>query len=99
VDYALFLVSRCREELDRGASFRNAVETAANHAGHVVLVSGFAVCTGFLALFLVNVRFLHTLALGGVAVVVISVLITVTLLPSLLMLIGERLNWPRRISR
>jgi RND superfamily putative drug exporter len=95
VDYALFLVSRCREELARGASFRNAVDTAATQAGHVVLVSGVAVCTGFLALFLVNIRFLHTLALGGVSVVVTSVLMTLTLLPALLLLIGEKLNWPR----
>jgi len=99
VDYALFLVSRCREELSRGASFPSAVETAANQAGHVVLVSGLAVCTGFLALFLVHIRFLHTLALGGVAVAVTSVLMTLTLLPSLLLLIGERLNWPRQLSR
>ena len=66
--------------------------------GHVVLVSGLAVCTG-LALSSVHIRFLHTLALGGVAVVVTSVLMTLTLLPSLLLLIGERLNWPRRLSR
>lgn len=99
VDYALFLVSRCREELARGLSFRNAVEAAATHAGHVVLVSGVAVCTGFLALFLVHIRFLHTLALGGVAVVVTSVLMTLTLLPSLLILIGDKLNWPRELSR
>jgi uncharacterized membrane protein YdfJ with MMPL/SSD domain len=99
VDYALFLVSRCREELSRGASFHSAVETAANQAGHVVLISGLSVCTGFLALFLVNIRFLHTLALGGVAVVVTSVLMTLTLLPALLLLIGEKLNWPRQLSR
>lgn len=99
VDYALFLVSRCREELSRGTSFRSAVEIAANQAGHVVLVSGLAVCTGFLALFLVHIRFLHTLALGGVAVVVTSVLMTLTLLPALLLLIGEKLNWPRQVSR
>ena len=99
VDYALFLVSRCREELARGASFPSAVEAAATQAGHVVLVSGLAVCTGFLALFLVHIRFLHTLALGGVAVVVTSVLMTLTLLPSLLLLIGKKLNWPRRLSR
>jgi uncharacterized membrane protein YdfJ with MMPL/SSD domain len=99
VDYALFLVSRCREELSRGASFRSAVETAADQAGHVVLVSGLAVCTGFLALFLVHIRFLHTLALGGVAVVGTSVLMTLTLLPALLLLIGEKLNWPGSVSR
>jgi RND superfamily putative drug exporter len=99
VDYALFLVSRHREELLRGADVRNAVEAAAIHAGHVVLVSGLAVCTGFLALFLVHIRFLHTLALGGVAVVVTSVLMTLTLLPALLLLAGESVNWPRRFSQ
>ncbi|HXN76068.1 MAG TPA: MMPL family transporter [Gemmatimonadaceae bacterium] len=99
VDYALFLVSRCREELALGASFRNAVEAAAIQVAQVVLVSGVAVCTGFLALFLVNIPVLHTLALGGVSVVVTSVVMTLTLLPSLLVLIGEKLNWPRGLSR
>jgi putative drug exporter of the RND superfamily len=97
VDYALLLVSRCREELAAGAPFRTAVETAALRAIHVVVVSGLAVCTGFLALLLVRVAFLHTLALAGAAVVVIAVLMTLTLLPALLLLIGERVNWPRRI--
>ena len=96
VDYALFLVSRWREELARGASVREAAETATLRAGHVVLVSGMAVCTGFLALFLVRIGFLHTIALGGVTVVVVSVLMTVTLLPALLVLLGERVNWPRQ---
>jgi putative drug exporter of the RND superfamily len=99
VDYALFLVSRCRDELRSGAPFRDAVATAATRALHVVVVSGLAVCTGFLALFLVRVPFLHTLALGGVAVVVTSVLMTLTLLPALLLLVGERVNWPRRFSQ
>ena len=96
VDYALFLVSRWREELAKGATVSDAAETATMRAGHVVLVSGLAVCTGFLALFLVRITFLHTLALGGVAVVVTSVLMTVTLLPALLLLLGEKVNWPRQ---
>ncbi|MGI9140322.1 MAG: MMPL family transporter, partial [Gemmatimonadaceae bacterium] len=96
VDYALFLVSRWREELAGGASVRDAVETATMKAGHVVFVSGLAVCTGFLALFLVRISFLHTLALGGVTVVLTSVLMTVTLLPALLLLLGEKVNWPRQ---
>ncbi|HEX9309431.1 MAG TPA: MMPL family transporter [Gemmatimonadaceae bacterium] len=96
VDYALFLVSRCREELAAGVPFRNAVETAAVYASHVVVVSGVAVCTGFLALFLVHISFLHTLAIGGVIVVITSVLMTLTLLPALLLFVGPRINWPRR---
>ncbi|MCR4341600.1 MAG: MMPL family transporter [Gemmatimonadaceae bacterium] len=99
VDYALFLVSRWREELAKGATVRDAVEIATLRAGHMVLVSGLAVCTGFLALFLVRISFLHTLALGGVTVVLTSVLMTVTLLPALLLLLGEKVNWPRHPRR
>jgi RND superfamily putative drug exporter len=43
----------------------------------------------------VNIRFLHTIALGGVSVVVTAVLATLTLLPAVLLLIGKRVNWPR----
>lgn len=97
VDYALFLVSRWRDELRAGVSARKAVERAALRSGHIVIVSGLAVCTGFLALFLVRISFLHTLAIAGVVVVVTSVLMTLTLLPALLLVIGERrVNWPRR---
>ena len=99
VDYALFLVSRFRRELHTGASLQSAVETATLRTVHVVVVSGLAVCTGFLALLLVRVPVLHTLAFGGVAVVLASVLMTVTLLPALLLLVGERVNWPHRRSR
>ncbi|MBI3110951.1 MAG: MMPL family transporter [Ignavibacteriales bacterium] len=95
VDYALFLISRCRQELARGVQFRTAVETATMEAGRAVLVSGLAVCIGFLALFLAHIPFLHTLALGGVTVVLTAVLATLTLLPAVLLLIGERVNWPR----
>jgi RND superfamily putative drug exporter len=97
VDYALFLVSRCRDELKAGKSFRDAVEIATLRTVHVVVVSGLAVCTGFVALLLVRVPFLHTLAFGGVAVVVTAVLTTLMVLPALLIVVGERVNWPRRI--
>lgn len=96
VDYALFLVSRCREELQKGETVPVAVRTAALSSGHVVLVSGLAVGTGFLALFLVNIPFMHTLALAGLGVVVTAILLTLTLLPALLLLVGHRLNWPNR---
>jgi len=98
VDYALFLVSRYRDELKAGKSFHDAVEIATLRTVHVVVVSGLAVCTGFLALLLVRVPFLHTLAFGGVAVVVTAVLTTLMVLPALLIVARERVNWPRRIS-
>src|SRR5215207_1135116 len=99
VDYALFLISRCREELNAGKSFHDAVEIATLRTVHVVVVSGLAVCTGFLALLLVRIPFLHTLAVGGVTVVVTAMLMTLMVLPALLMVVGNRVNWPRRFSQ
>src|SRR5207245_1583596 len=88
VDYALFVVSRYREELSRGRSAADAAAAAARTAGHSVLFSGATVAVGFLALFLVNAPFLHTIAMGGVFVVAGAVAASLTLLPALLMVLG-----------
>ena len=97
VDYALFIASRNREALMRGASAREAAVEALDAAGHSVLFSGATVAVGFLALFLVRARFLHTLALGGIFVVAAAVVASMTLLPVLLSAFGPALHWPRRI--
>jgi RND superfamily putative drug exporter len=97
VDYALFVVSRYREELSRGRSAADAAAAAARTAGHSVLFSGATVAVGFLALFLVNAPFLHTIALGGVFVVAGAVAASLTLLPAVLVVLGRALMWPRKI--
>ena len=53
---------------------------------------------GFCALLVVNVPFLRSMALGGVAVVLTSVLASITLLPAVLSWAGGAVNWPRRGS-
>jgi len=95
VDYALFLVSRFRQELNGGAPAAAAATDASAELGQALLFSGLTVAIGFLSLFLVNARFLHALALGGVMVVAVSLAATLTLLPVLLSYFGERVNWPR----
>ena len=98
VDYALFVLSRFREELARGRPASEAAAFAARTAGHSVLFSGATVAVGFLALFVVNAPFLHTIALGGVFVVAGAVAASLTLLPALLVVLGRALMWPRRIA-
>ena len=98
VDYALFVVSRYREELATGKTRIEAAIAATRTAGHSVLFSGATVAVGFLALFLVNAPFLHTIALGGVFVVAGAVAASLTLLPALLVVLGPALMWPRRLA-
>jgi RND superfamily putative drug exporter len=103
VDYALILLSRFRDELAGGGTTREAVVRASVRTGPAVLISGMTVAAGFLALFLVPVPLMHSLALGGAAVVLVAVAATLTLLPALLGLLGPRIYWPfsdlRRRSR
>jgi putative drug exporter of the RND superfamily len=98
-DYALFIVSRFRQELAGGADFAEAIARGVVEAGHAVLFSGLTVALGFLGLFLTNAPVLHSIALGGIVVVATAVAASLTLLPALLSLLGQRTNWPRGFAR
>jgi RND superfamily putative drug exporter len=98
VDYALFILGRFRQELSQGSTPAEAALNASIGAGHAVLFSGMTVAVGFMSLFLVNARFLHSLALGGVMVVTTSLATTLSLLPVLLSYFGKLVNWPRKLE-
>ena len=93
-DYALFVLMHHREERAHGSDHDASIVAALAHAGPAVLASGFAVAGGFASLFLVNARFVHNLALGGVAVVLIALAATLTLLPALMHFAGPGLVKP-----
>ena len=96
VDYALFIVSSFRAALAEGRGVRESAARCVEEAGHTIVVSGLAVAIGFCALFLVNVPFLHSMAAGGVIVVLTAVAASLTLLPVVLSHVGGAVNWPRR---
>ncbi|WP_138226448.1 MMPL family transporter [Paenibacillus algicola] len=97
MDYALFLVSRFREELDRGDP-EAAVAAACHSSGRAVIYSGAAVCIGFVAMAFIDLPIFTSFSLGGIAVVIISVAAANTLLPSLLGMTGTRLRRRPAIS-
>jgi uncharacterized membrane protein YdfJ with MMPL/SSD domain len=92
VDYALLLVSRYREELDRHGATREAHRRTVATAGRTVLFSGFTVAVALAGLVLFPQRFLYSLAVAGAAVGVLSALIAVLVVPSMLALLGTRIN-------
>ncbi len=98
VDYSLFMVNRYREELRKGRTVEEAIMRTMETAGRAVTVSGTAVSIGLLGLLLFNFSVLRSIGLGGVLVVVISILAATTLLPAVLSLVGTRINaWPVRL--
>ncbi len=95
IDYALLTVSRFREARATGAPPAEAAAGATRRAGGTVVLSGLTVAVGFLALLPVPLAELRSAALGGLFVVVVSVLMATTLLPVTLAWLGARLELGR----
>jgi putative drug exporter of the RND superfamily len=98
VDYALLVLGRYRAELGHGRSSHAALVLAVTHAGRAVALSGMTVAAGFIALLLVRIPAMASLAIGGTVVVLVALAATLTLLPALLRLAGESVFWPFKPS-
>ena len=92
IDYSLLVVNRFREELRGGASPEDAVAATVGTAGLATVVSGGTVAIGFGALLLSHLNVLWSMGLGGALVVAVSVLASLTLIPALLALFGDRVD-------
>ena len=95
IDYSLLVVSRWREERAAGRDNAAAVTEAMNHAGRAVVFSGLTVAIGLLSMIVLPVPMLRSVGYGGVLVPLVSVIVSVTLLPVILATVGPRLDWPR----
>src|SRR5689334_4256355 len=95
IDYSLLVVSRGREERAAGRDNAAAVTGAMNHAGRAVVCSGLTVAIGLLSMVVLPVPMLRSVGYGGVLVPLVSVVVSVTLLPVILATVGPRLDWPR----
>ncbi len=95
IDYTLLVVVRWREERATAGPGDEAIIRAMNSAGRAVVFSGTAVAIGLLSLIAIPVPFLRSVGYGGMLIPLVSVSVTVTLLPVILATIGPRLDWPR----
>lgn len=101
VDYGLFMVSRFREELDRGSTTAAAVSRTMATAGRTVAVSGILVGLSLSSLLIFPQVLLRSMGLGGAAAVAVAMIASLTVLPALLAVLGPkidagRLPWSRR---
>jgi putative drug exporter of the RND superfamily len=95
VDYSLLFVTRWREERARGRETAQAIEVAMRHAGQAILISGLTVGVGLASLIVLPVPFLRSLGYGGMLIPLVSVAVTLTLLPAALAAVGPRIDRPR----
>jgi putative drug exporter of the RND superfamily len=95
IDYALLMVNRFREELVRGDGAERSAYRTMLSAGRSVAFSGLTVAMAMAALLLPPIAFVRSLGIGGVLAVLFTVLASLTVLPALLTVLGERVNVPR----
>lgn len=96
IDYALLMVNRFREELAAGRPVQAAAAITTQTAGRTVAFSGLVVAIAMGAMLVPDLTFIRSMGIGGVMAITLTVLVSITLLPALLALLGERVNAPRR---
>jgi RND superfamily putative drug exporter len=90
VDYALFIVTRYRQGLQRGKSVEDAIVDSVDTSGRAVMFAGMTVCIALLGMFALGVSFLYGVAIAASVVVAFTVLAALTLLPATLGFFGVR---------
>ncbi len=92
IDYSLFMITRFRSERRGGRDRLAAIEVASATAGRAVFFSGIAVMISLAGLFLIPVAAFQTMAVGTIAVILVSVIGSLVFLPATLSLLGDRVN-------
>jgi putative drug exporter of the RND superfamily len=92
IDYALFVVTRYRQGLQAGLDPEEAVITAVDTSGRAVLFAGLTVIIALLGMLAIGLSFISGLGIGAAAVVAVTVLAAVTLLPAMLGFVGNNID-------
>jgi putative drug exporter of the RND superfamily len=99
IDYSLFIVSRYREERKKGFDRLEAIGGAGATANRAVFFSGLTVVLALLGMFIIPTTIFRALAGGAILVTLAALAGSMTLLPAILALLGDRINWPRLSKR
>lgn len=93
LDYALFIISRFRDELDKKMSPKDTIAMTQATAGKAIFFSGLAVFVSLSALFFFPINILFSVAIGGMVAVFVAVLTAIIFLPAVLSLLHTRINF------
>jgi putative drug exporter of the RND superfamily len=99
IDYALLMIFRFRDELREGNDVESALTETMTHAGRSVIVSGSTVAIGLLSMVALPLPLIRSMGIGGMLIPAVSVLASLTLLPALLAVLGNRINSARVMPR
>ncbi|HEX5927798.1 MAG TPA: MMPL family transporter [Solirubrobacterales bacterium] len=92
IDYSLFIVSRYREEIAKSGPGVEAMRRVLATSGRTVFFSSLTVAAALASLLVFPQRFLYSMGLGGALVSLFAALISLTVLPAVLTMLGTRVN-------
>ena len=98
IDYALFILSRHRDQLSHGDDVHESIGTSLATSGSAVIFAGMTVIVALVGLFITGIPFLTVMGVAAAATVALSVVVALTMLPAIMGILGERLR-PRRTRR
>ncbi len=99
IDYALFIVTRFRENYRAGAGLEGSISAAMDTAGRAVVFAGVTVIIALLGMFALGLSFLNGMAVAASLGVLMTMVAALTLLPALLSWLGHRVGRPSRRQR
>ncbi|AZP21105.1 MMPL family transporter [Streptomyces aquilus] len=92
VDYCLFYLRREREEREAGRDAQTALRIAAATSGRAIIVSGVTVCVAMAGMLFTGIADFEAMGLASLIVVAVAMIGSITVLPALLSLLGERVE-------
>ncbi len=99
VDYALFIVTRFKENYERHGDVQRSIVQAMDTSGRAILLAGTTVVIALLGMFATGVSFMYGLAIASVLAVVLVMAASLTVIPALLTFWGHRVVGPSRSAR
>jgi RND superfamily putative drug exporter len=99
IDYALFLITRFRQNYRAGMDLQTSISEAMDTAGRAVLFAGITVIIALLGQLVLGVSFLYGLAVASALAVLMTMLAALTILPAVLSRFGERIARRGRRAR
>lgn len=91
IDFALLFINRYREE-NKTHDVKTSLQTAIQTAGRSIIFSAICVIIGLGAMVVIEIELFQNIALGGTIVVFLAVVASLTLLPAVMQLLGDKLN-------
>ena len=92
IDYCLFILSRYREERFSGQEKTEAIVKTGRSAGRAVMFSGLTVVLALLGMFVIPEKTFQAFGVGAILVVFVAVMASLTLLPAIIGVLGDRVN-------